>query len=65
MKLLILVLLTLSGCSSAQPHDVVTNLHYEADKGCGGGYVMTICEARPDGWYTRCWTGDVRDWKPR
>ena len=51
------------GCGSAPLHDVVSNLHYEPDKGCGGGYVMTVCETRADGWILRCWTGDVRDWK--
>jgi len=63
VKLLRLAMLALAGCSAAPLHDVVTDLHYEKDKGCGGGYVMTICEAHPDGWQVRCWTGDVRDWK--
>lgn len=60
---ILLATLPFIGCASAPLHDVVTNLHYEPDKGCGGGYVMTICESRADGWHSRCWTGDVRDWK--
>ena len=60
----IMTAMSVIGCASTPLHDVVTDLHYDKDLGCGGGYVMTICEARPDGWHSRCWTGDVRDWKP-
>jgi hypothetical protein len=65
VNLRILPLLALVGCTSAPLHEVVTALHYEPDRGCGGGYVATICWVRADGWQERCWTGDVRDWADR
>lgn len=56
MKLIKLIaLLSLVGCASHRLHDDVSNLHFEKDTGCGGGYVATVCQRQS------CWTGDVSD----
>jgi hypothetical protein len=58
----ILLLLALAGCTTALPRkQTITDLHYEPDTGCGGGWAITICDLYPSGSPESCWTGDVRD----
>ena len=59
-KTLLALAFPLIACA-APPRQAVTDLHYEPDHGCGGGYVITICDLYPDGLPRDCWTGDVRD----